>query len=69
MSIASVYRNKVVLRLCLRLREIMLVILHKSYLLQTWPNIYQDQEVPIVVNLHSSVWPNKIINVNMKNSL
>jgi len=69
MSIASVHCNKVVLRLCLRLRETVLVILHKSYLLQTWPNIYWDQEVPIVVNSHDSVWPDKIININMKNSL
>jgi len=47
------------LRLCLGLRETVLVILRKSYLLQTWPSIYRDQEVPIVVN---SVRPDQIIN-------
>ena len=50
------------LRLCLGLREIVLVILRKSYLLQAWPSIYRDQEVPIVVNSHDSVRPDKTIN-------
>jgi len=50
------------LRLCLGLRETVLVILRKSYLLQAWPSIYRDQEVPIVVNSHDSVRPGKTIN-------
>jgi len=50
------------LRLCLGLRKTVLVILCKSYLLQAWPSIYWDQEVPIVVNLHDSVQPGKTIN-------
>jgi len=60
MSIASVHRNKV--ETLSGSRETVLVILRKSYLLQAWPSIYRDQEVPIVVNSHDSVRPDKTIN-------